>query len=29
MRFADSRDLTAKRRDLEEAIRAACKLNER
>jgi hypothetical protein len=29
MRFADSEDLTAKRRDLEAAVRAACQLNER
>jgi hypothetical protein len=28
MRFADTRDLTVKRRDLEAAIRAACELNE-
>ena len=28
MRFADIRDVTAKRRDLEAAIQAACDLNE-
>jgi hypothetical protein len=28
MRFADDRDVTAKRRDIEAAVRAACKLNE-
>jgi hypothetical protein len=28
MRFADSKDVTGKRRDLEAAIRAACELNK-
>jgi hypothetical protein len=28
MRVADAKDLTARRRDLEAAVRAACELNE-